>query len=132
MSVPGYSPSDVPTYETGKERIEELQTALDAREPFITVGPMSDNYLVAYDMATTGCNLTELAVADVRDLFEDAWEEYEVSLENPEGDLEELTYDRPGKMNGSLYPIDEHDALEIASSISAVLLDEENWQPAIE
>jgi hypothetical protein len=132
MSVPGYSPSDVPTYETGEERVEELQTALNTKEPFIVVGPMSDDYLVAYDMATTGCNLTEVSVADIRDLFDEAWDDYETSLDDPEGDLEELTYDRPGKMNGSLYPIDEHDALEIASSISVVLLDEENWQPATE
>jgi hypothetical protein len=132
MSTPGYSPSDVPTYETGQERIEELRSALDAEKPFIVVGPIRNNHIVAYDMATTGCNLTEVSVSEIRDLFEETWEEYEASIENPEGDLEELTYDRPGRMNGSLYPIDEHDALEIASGISAVLFDEENWQSATE
>ena len=53
--------------------MDELQTALDAKEPFIVVGPMSDNYLVAYDMATTGCNLTNVSVSDIRDVFADTW-----------------------------------------------------------
>lgn len=132
MSAPGYSTSEIPTYETGEERIEKLQSALDAKKPFIVVGPMSSNYLVGYDMATTDHNLTERAVSEVRELFEERWEEYQASLENPQAELEEITYDRPGKMNGSMYPIDEDDALAIGSSISVVLLDESNWQSAIE
>lgn len=130
MPESGFSNEGVPLLSEAAQ-VRSVRRERDAsNDPFLAVEERDEEYAVVYDMTTTTFDLRDSAVQTVRDLFDACPDTYHREVGNaPETVPEEWHAD---ERTGEIAPLDGYAALSLASDLSEVVLDVNNWKAVSE
>lgn len=118
--------SEIPTYSSTEEQNEIWRAAKSDGEPAIAVGPVDDSgYVAKYDFHHLSIQLTEEAGNEVAEILR---EHRDQLLKEPEyADIDGIGVGS-GQSSGRIFPIKEEDAIYVASRISEIVMDSDNWE----
>lgn len=123
----GYTPSEVPLYETRTTVEQQYQAAQADQQPFFAIEQYEEGYAITYDLLPADSELAEPAVSE---LDERVTREVESIVGDGSRPTTEVSRSI-GKSLGQLsFFVSEESAREIAATISTLVLDDANWVPA--
>lgn len=130
MQESGFSNEGVPLLGATDE-VRAVRRECDAsNDPFLAVEERDDEYAVVYDMTTTTFDLRESAVQTVTDLFDACPETYHREVGDPPATVPEAFH--ADETTGEIAPLDGYAAVSLASDLSEVVLDVNNWKAVSE
>jgi len=119
------APQHVPVYETSVQRRNLWDQCVDHGQPVVAVRDARRGFIVRYDVQHLGSELHPDAVAELR-------ERTRRFRTDPTGtdpiSESEGVGGEAGPLAGDLHAHTEADARELASRLSAVIFDRDNWQ----
>jgi len=121
------SPQHVPVYGNERERERLWKRCTDSDLPVVAIRDARRGYIVRYDLHHLGAELETEAVRRLRDGTR-AFRSYPTGTD-PISESEGVGGEA-GPVSGDLHADSEDAARELASQLSAVVFDRENWQTA--
>jgi len=121
------SPQHIPVYETSEKRRSLWDQCVDRGRPVVAIRDARRGYIVRYDVQHLGVELRPDAVQELREQTR-RWRTYPTGTD-PVSEAEGVGGEA-GPVCGDLHAGSEADARELASRLSAVVFDQENWLPA--
>lgn len=119
------SPQHVPVYRTSDQRRSLWQQCVERDQPVIAVRDARRGYIVHYDVQHLDAELQPVAVRNLRRQTKD-WRPYPTGTD-PISESEGIGGEA-GPVSGHLHAHSESSARELASRLSAVVLDRDNWR----
>jgi hypothetical protein len=125
------TPHHVPVYETSREQRKLWEECADRGQPVIAVRDARRGYIVRYDLQHLDRELTDSALARLRQRTRD-WQPYPTAsatdaATDPLSEAEGLGGEA-GPVSGSIHTPTEDDARDLASRLSALVFDRTRWQ----
>ena len=118
------APSNVPVYATTDERERIWNRCIDRGQPVIAVRAATRGYIVKYDLQHLDCQLTQSALQDLRDRVRSR-RPYPTDTD-PISETEGVGGEA-GQVSGELHAPTEQAGRDLASHVSAFVLDRDNW-----
>jgi hypothetical protein len=119
------SPQHVPVYETRDQRRNLWEQCAERGQPVIAIRDGRRGYIVHYDVQHLDAELRPVAVQNLRQRTRD-WRPYPTGTD-PISESEAVGGEA-GPISGHLHADSEASARELASRLSSVVFDRENWQ----
>lgn len=119
------APQHVPVYETSVQRQTLWDQCVEHGQPVVAVRDARRGFIVRYDVQHLGSELHPDAVAELRERTR-RFRAYPTGTD-PISESEGVGGEA-GPLTGDLHAHTEADARELASRLSAVIFDRDNWQ----
>jgi hypothetical protein len=125
------TPHHVPVYETPTEQRKLWEQCAERGQPVVAVRDARRGYIVRYDLQHLDRELTDSALAHLRQRTRD-WQPYPTATatdaaSDPLSEAEGLGGEA-GPVSGSIHTPSEDDARDLASRLSALVFDRSRWQ----
>jgi len=118
------SPQHIPVYETSTQRRSLWDQCVERGQPVVAIRDARRGFIVRYDIQHLGAELRPDAVADIRDRTR-RWRSYPAKTD-PVSESEGVGGE-VGAVTGDLHTDTEAEARDLASRLSAIVFDRENW-----
>jgi len=118
------SPQHVPVYATARERRRLWTRCVDSGRPVVAVREARRGYIVRYDLQHLDAELAAGALRRLREQTR-AWRPYPAGAD-PLSESEAVGGEA-GPVSGDLHADTEAAARDLASRLSAVVMDPDNW-----
>ena len=118
------APQHVPVYETDNERAQLWDRCVARNQPVVAIRDARRGYIVRYDLQHLDVELDETALRHLRERTKD-WRTYPTGTD-PISESEGVGGEA-GPISGDLHAESERTARELASRLSTVLFDHDNW-----
>lgn len=116
-------PSDVPVCETTEDLNRVWKDCSDREVPAVAVHKVGSGYSAKYDFHHLSIQLNQSAKQEVEQIFDRKAEEILKRAGRSEG-----VGISAGQSSGRIFPIPLDDAKSVAAEISAIVLDDHNWE----
>lgn len=118
------SPQHIPVYETSTQRRSLWDQCVERGQPVVAIRNARRGYIVRYDIQHLGAELRPDAVQDIRERTR-RWRAYPAKTD-PVSESEGVGGEAGG-VSGDLHADSEADARGLASRLSGVVFDRDNW-----
>lgn len=118
------SPQHIPVYKTSTQRRSLWDQCVERGQPVVAIRNARRGYIVRYDIQHLGAELHPDAVRDIRERTR-RWRAYPAKTD-PVSESEGVGGEA-GAVSGDLHADSEADARELASRLSGVVFDRDNW-----
>jgi len=118
------SPQHIPVYQTSDQRRSLWDQCVERGQPVVAIREARRGYIVRYDIQHLDAELRPSAVRDLRERTRD-WRSYPTGTD-PISQAEGVGGEA-GPVCGDLHAGTESAARELASRLSAVVFDRDNW-----